>query len=348
MVYRPKILKEKVNLKRSIYPLLVLLIVILSGTYGYMMLGIEQNISLIDGLYMTWITISTIGYTEVIELDATGRIFTMIIGGLGIGSLFYILGVFMENLVAMQLLNLRGNKKLKKKIDQMSNHIIVVGLGRVGNLTASELKAKDVECVVISDKFKDKERDIVSENILAIEGDATEDSILLAAGIERAKGIIVTTANAATTLFVVLSAKELNPNIFVVARADEETTIRKLQRAGADRVVNPYSTGGQRLANFVIKPHVVDFLESSFGYGEYNLSLESIDLPPNCKWFNKSLKDLNLRVVAGASVLAVIRDDEPILNPGANFVFKKNDKLLAFGTQAQLKKLEDFMTIEEI
>lgn len=302
---------------------------------------------MIDGLYMTWITISTIGYTEVIELDATGRVFTMIVGALGIGSLFYILGVFMENLVAVQLLNLRGNKKLKKKIDELENHVIVVGLGRVGTLTTNELRSKGIECVVINEKFEEKEKAIVGDHVLAIEGDATEDYILEAAGIKRAKGIIVTTANAATTLFVVLSAKELNPKIFVVARADDENTIPKLERAGADRVVNPYSTGGQRLANFVIKPHVVDFFESSFGYGDDDLSLESIDLPEHCKWFNRSLKELNLRVVAGASVLAVIRDGKPILNPGANFVFLKNDKLLAFGTQAQLNKLEEFMSIEE-
>ncbi len=345
MVYRPNIIKEKINLKRSVYPLIVLLIVIIGGTYGYTRLGEEANISYIDGLYMTWITISTIGYTEVVELDATGRVFTMIIGAMGIGSLFYILGVFMENLVAVQLLNLRGNKKLKKKIDELNNHIIVVGLGRVGNLTINELQNKGIECVIINNQFEEKDKNILSDKFLAIEGDATEDDILLAAGIKRAKGIIVTTANPATTLFVVLSAKELNPDVFVVARADDQSTIPKLERAGADRVVNPYSTGGQRLANFVIKPHVIDFFESSFGYGEYDLSLESIDLPANCKWFNKSLKDLNLRVVAGANVLAVVRDGKPILNPGANFVIQKNDKLLAFGTQEQLKKLEDFMAM---
>jgi voltage-gated potassium channel len=347
MIYRPNVIREKLNLKRSVYPLFVLLAVVIGGTYGYMLLGADQNTTFIDGLYMTWITIATIGYSEVIELDASGRVFTMIVGALGIGSLFYILGVFMENLVAVQLLNLRGNKKVKKKIDEMNNHIIVVGLGRVGNLTASELKSKGIDCVVVSNKFEEKEKSILNEHVLAIEGDATEDEILQAAGIKRAKGIIITTANAATTLFVVLSAKELNPKIFVVARADEDSTINKLKRAGADRVVNPYSTGGQRLANFVIKPHVVDFFESSFGYGEYDLTLESIDLPDHCKWFNKSLKELNLRVVAGASVLAVIREGKPILNPGANFVFLKNDKLLAFGTQSQLKKLEDYMTIEE-
>lgn len=156
MVYKPNIVKEKLNLKRSIYPLIVLLVVIISGTYGYTVLGREENLTLIDGLYMTWITISTIGYTEIIELDATGRVFTMIVGALGIGSLFYILGVFMENLVAVQLLNLRGNKKLKRKIEELENHIIVVGLGRVGNLTTHELREKGVECVVINNQFEEK------------------------------------------------------------------------------------------------------------------------------------------------------------------------------------------------
>ena len=287
------------------------------------------------------ITITTVGFSEIFPLDHIGRLLTIFIAIGGIGSLFFILTIIMENLFIIQLTNIRGRKKMDKKINILSNHIILIGYGRVGQLAAKELLENKEEFVVIDDDFQ--EHDIIESKhvLLKVKGDATNDEVLLKAGLKRARGMIVTTANPATTVFVVLSAKVFNPGIFIVARADDHGDTEKLIRAGADRVVNPYAIGGQRLANLMINPNIIEFFETSFGAKDEKLTVENIALPHDCIWFNKSLKDLQVRQSTGATVLAVIRDGNPISNPDGDFILKNDDKLIAFGTRAQLKILEN-------
>lgn len=338
-MYDENQLKEQ--LKKPIIPAIILMIIIIIGTLGYNIIWRETDSSLIDELYMTLITITTVGYSEIYPLDTTGRLFTMLIAVIGIGSLFYILSVFMENLVIMQLSNYRGRKRRMKKIKDLKNHIILVGLGRVGKLAASQLKRRNQKFVLIDFQEKEEEINNFDSDLLYITGDATEDEILIKAGIERARGMIVATANPSTTVFVVLSSKVLNPELFIVARSDVETSIEKLKRAGADRVVNPYAIGGQRLANLMVNTNVVDFIETSFGSNDNNLSIENILIPKNCKWIGKTLRELDIRKKVGATILAIVRNESPELNPGANYVFKENDQLVAFGTAKQLKILEN-------
>ncbi|MFA6571439.1 MAG: potassium channel protein [Bacteroidota bacterium] len=333
---------SQVELKKPIIPALMLLSVIIIGTAGYSYLWKEQNATFIDSLYMTIITITTVGFSEIHTLDNTGRIFTIIIAILGIGSLFYVLSVFMENLVMLQLNNYRGKKKMLQKIEHLKNHIIVVGYGRVGKLASKELADSKEEFIVIEKTF-DKKNVQPPENYLTISGDATEDEILIQAGIMRAKGIIVTSANPATTLFVVLSSKVLNPNLFIVARSEEESDVEKLMRAGANRVVNPYSIGGQRLAQLMINTNIIDFFNTNLGSGENNLKIENISIPAISKLNNKTLKEISFREKIGVSVLAVIRDGQPNLNPGGEFKLEENDTLVLIGTKVQLKKLGAFL-----
>ncbi len=325
--------------KKPVIPILLVILVVVIGTIGYMLLWEEYNISLIDALYMTIITISTVGYKEVYPLNDVGKIFTIFIAISGIGSLFYVLSIVMENLFILQLHNYRRKKKMLKEIEKMSDHIILIGYGRVGQLAAKVLLERNEKFVVIDDDFEEFDYVNLKENILKVVGNATEDYILIKAGIERAKGLIVATGNPATTVFVVLTAKVLNPDIFIVARADEDSDIQKLKRAGADRIVNPYSIGGQRMANLIINTNVVDFIETSLEVNKSGLKIENIILPDNSIWLGRSLKDINLRQDYGVSILAVIRKEHPHINPGGNFIIKEKDQLVILGLEEDLNKL---------
>lgn len=338
--------KSDESIKTPVIPLILLFLVIISGTIGYYLLWKDiPGADMFDAFYMTIITITTIGFAEIHPMNYIGRLLTIFIAIGGIGSLFFILTVFMENLFIMQLNNVRGKKKMLRKIDNLNRHIILIGFGRVGQLAAKVLLESNEEFVVIDDDFIEHDLLETKEKILKVKGDATSDEILIKAGIERAKGVIVTTANPATTVFVVLSAKVFNPKIFIVARADDYSDIEKLKRAGADRVVNPYSIGGQHLANLMIQPNVIDFFELSFGAKEDKFTVENITLPENSIWLNKSLKELHIRQSARATILAVIRDDNPIPNPDGNFILENNDVLIVFGTRSHLKNLEN-LTLE--
>lgn len=333
----------KPNLKKPVLPGILFLIVLLSGVIGYSILWKDLNVSIVDSFYMTVITITTVGYLEVHPLSETGRIFTMFIAVAGIGSMFYLFSVIMENLFIIQLVNYRGKKKMLKKLENLKNHIIVVGYGRVGKLATRVLESSNEEFVVIDESFKESIEMNETGKFIKIKGNAAEDEVLLGAGITNAKGIIVATPDSATSVFVVLSTKVLNPGLFIVARAEDESVAEKLKKAGADRTVNPYSIGGQRLASLMINQNVADFLETGFGVGENNLKIESIDLPDSCGFNDKSLREIQVRQKTGVSIMAVIRSGEPYLNPDGNFTIKKNDNLVLFGTKNQLKNFEELL-----
>lgn len=335
------------DLKRPILPATVTLAVLISGTIGYYLIWSDTDATFIDALYMTIITITTVGYSEIYPLDDLGRIFTAFVSVLGIGSLFYVLSVVMENLVIIQLSDTRAKKKMFKKIQELKDHIIVVGHGRVGKLAAEALGKNRENFVVIDEHFEDSKTYLEENNILHIRGDGAEDAVLLRAGIERARGIIITTPNPSTTVFVTLSAKVHNPKIFIVARSDDESAIEKLRRAGADRIVNPYSLGGLRLANLVINRHAVDFLETNFAAGDDTFSISKMELSDDCPWYGKSLKDLDLRNKSGATILSVVRGTRSINNPGAEFTIKPGDRVVAIGSREELKRLEELSNFKD-
>ena len=289
---------------------------------------------------MTFITITTVGFSEVYPLDTTGRIFTMIIGVLGIGSLFYLLSIFMENLFTYQLLNIRGKKKVQKRLDNISNHIIVVGYGRVGELATKELIDRNIEFVIIDKEIPEELKSL--NNVISIEGDATDDAVLSLANIEEAKSLIVATADASTNLFIVLSARELNENVFIISRSDNSLLERKLIRAGADRTLNPYSAGGQKMANIAIDPQIMDFIDSNLGTkdGDF-LKIEQFELSEENDWHGKTLKELDIRQKSGVTIIGIIRDNDTNLNPFGEFELKSKDQLVAIGTKDQLMKFND-------
>lgn len=341
MIYKTSNISAKKNINRIVLPIVILVFTLVSGIMAYYTIWYSEGGSLIDAVYMTFITVTTVGYQEIFPLDTTGRFITIAVSVVGIGSLFYLLSAVMENLVSDETMMYRRNKKLKKKIEYLENHIIVVGIGRVGAMVVDQLKETKKEFVVISKEF---EPGFDEEGVFGLEGDATDDSILKLAGVEKAEGMIISTANPAITTFVLLSAKEIKPDLYVVARTDDEKNTSKLLKAGADRIVNPYKTGGRRLANMIVNRNVLDVIETNFGSNAPKMSVETIDVPPNCKLVGQSLVELDLRKSTGATILAIMHDDELITNPDSSYVIQADDKLSLFGRTSELKQVESMIS----
>jgi voltage-gated potassium channel len=324
---------------RLVLPLTLVAGVVAVGTAGYVWLWWRAGGTLLDAVYMTVITITTIGYGEVKPLDSTGRVFTMVIAITGVGSLFYTAGAVMEYLVAVRLADPGGHRKMERRIEGLSGHIIVAGLGRVGRQAAQELQAARADFVVV-DPGEAAQRQCQERGYLHVSGDATEDEVLDQAGVTRARGLIVTTANDATNMYIVLSARVRNPGLAIVCRAVDDTAVPKLMRAGANRAISPYAIGGHRLAHLLLSPTVVDFFETALRRGQEALNIEGVAVTAGSPAAGKTLAALDIRQASGATVLAVLRDGNPVVTPAGDFALRAGDQLLALGTAEQLTRLE--------
>ncbi len=324
---------------RLVLPLSLVLAVVLGGTLGYLWLWRAVGGTWLDALFMTVTTITTVGYGEVKPLDSEGRIFTMFIAIVGVGSLFYTFGVVMEYLVAVRLADPLGRRKMTKSIDRLEGHIIVAGLGRVGRQAAKELHEAGVPFLVV-DPGEIVLRQCEEHGYLALQGDATDDVVLERAGVRRARGLIATTANDATNMYIVLSARVLSPKLYIVSRAVDDASVSKLTRAGADRAISPYAIGGHRLAHLILSPTVVDFFETALRRGNEALNIEALAVAPESPAVGRTLEALDLRQATGATVLAILRDDTCMANPAGDMEFRAGDRLLALGTREQLERVE--------
>ena len=324
---------------RLLLPLSMVSAVTVIGTLGYAWLWRAEGGTWMDALFMTVTTITTIGYGEVHRLTTVGRLFTMVLAIAGIGSLFYTLGVVMEYLVAARLADPSGRRKMERRIEALRGHVIVAGLGRVGRQAAQELFHAGTAFVVVDPRpaavALAEER-----GYLCLVGDATDDPVLERAGVRRAAGLVVTTGNDATNMYIVLSARVLNPELSIVARAADEAGVTKLLRAGANRAISPYAIGGHRLAHLILKPAVVDFFETALRTGEIALNIEDVEVTPDSPVIGKALESLDVRRVTGATILAILRDGSPVASPPGDFALAKGDQLLALGTKEQLSRLE--------
>ena len=324
---------------RLVLPLSLLVSVVAVGTLGYHWLWRDVGGTWLDALFMTVTTITTIGYGEVKPLDGPARVFTMLIAVAGIGAFFYTFTVVMEQLVAVRLADPRGRRRMERRILELEGHVIVAGLGRVGRQAAAELAEARTPFVVL-DPGQGATRFAEDRGYLCLAGDATEDAVLERAGVRRARGLIATTANDATNMYIVLSARVLNPTLRIVARAADEASVPKLLRAGADRAISPYAIGGHRLAHLILSPAVVDFFETALKRGQEALAIEDIALPQSSGAIGRTLEALSVRQATGASVLAVLREGAPIPNPPPDLTLMAGDRLLALGTGDQLERLE--------
>ncbi len=309
--------------------------VIVFGTVGY---TVVEGWSLFDSFYMTVITISTTGFRELRPLTVPGRVLTIMLIIFGVLAIAYTGGRAVQLLLETQYFRRR---KMNRQIDELNGHYIICGYGRMGKVICEDLAHNNIPFVVIENNSK-KIEELLAIGYLFLEGDATHDDILIKAGVKRAKGLVAVIATDAQNVFTVLSAKGINPGIFVVARAIEEGTESKLKRAGADRVVKPIELGGSRMVHLLLKPSVIDFIDGVARSREVEISLEEVSIPSNSKLANKTLKESPLRKDWNIIIVAIIKKDGKLIyNPSADTMIEENDKLIAIGPSESLTKLTE-------
>lgn len=306
---------------------------LLVGTGGYMVLGLEP----LDAVYQTVITISTVGYREVGEVADRYQVFTVFLILFGTGTSLYTLGVLIETMFEGRLDDQFRRRRMQRRIDRMSGHVVLCGYGQVGRAIEEELVRAGERVVAIEVKETDYTRASGEHGVII--GDATDDETLLQAGLDRARTLVVALDSDVDNLFIALTARSINPGLFIVARANQSATAPKLRRAGADRVVNPHQIGGARMAALVSHPEVAVFLDVVMNDGGFELRLAEIDVTAGSVFAGRSLADCAIRSTTGASVLAVRRGEDFITNPSLRLVFVPGDLLICFGTDEQLDAL---------
>lgn len=322
--------------RKLILSLGLIFLVITFGTVGYIFI---EGWGLLDALYMTIITLTTVGYREVHELSSKGMIFTIVLLLVGVGTVLYALSAGAKIILEGELQELFGRKRLEKKIKELKDHYIVCGYGRMGRIICRELKEKHVPFLAVE---RSADASLLTGEVLIMPGDATNDEVLREAGIKKAKGLISVLPTDAENLYVVLSARELNPDLYIVARASEEGSENKLLRAGANKVVSPYSIGGLRIAHTVLRPAVVDFIEFATKTGNIELQMEEIVIPENSRLVGQSLDQCGLGRELGVIIVGIKRlSGEMRFNPTSRSTIKAGDTLIALGDISKLKILED-------
>jgi voltage-gated potassium channel len=307
--------------------------IIAVGSIGYVVLGF----GLLDALYQTVTTITTVGFREVQPLDARGKVFTIVLILGGVGTALYTLTVSLELLLEGHLGAAMERRRMDKRIATLHDHVIVCGWGRVGRAIARELAAAEKGLVVVDN---DPERIATVGPHLYIPGDASDDDVLRRAGIGRAAALVAAVSTDAANVFITLTGRSMRPDLFIVSRAREESSAAKLQRAGADRVVNPQEIGGARIAAFVLRPHVTEFLDVVMHEQGMELRLEEIELATDSPLAGVSLGEARLRDRTGAMVLALRDQDGSFLTtPAPDTIMRAGQILISIGTPAQLHAL---------
>jgi voltage-gated potassium channel len=324
------------NWRRLALALAILAGVCVVGTIGYVLLGF----SLLDAVYQTVTTVATVGFREVEPLDTTGKIFTIFLILVGVGTALYTFTVVLETLIEGHLAELFGRRRMERQIGAMRGHVIVCGWGRVGRAISAELATAGTDLVVVD---SDVTR-VDAADVPAVLGDATDDHVLERAGLAHARALVAALDADASNLFVTLSARALRPDLFIVARARVQESEEKLRRAGADRVVNPQSIGGARIAAFVLQPHVTEFLDIVMHDHSLEFRLEEVRVPSGSVVAGQSIRDAHLRDRTGALVLAIRHEDGSFnTNPSPAETVEEGHVLIAIGTPSELTALTELV-----
>lgn len=327
--------------RRLIFFFGMMLSLLIFGTVGFVLV---EGYPWFDALYMTVITLTTVGYYEVRALSTAGRVFNMVLLLFGVNAIFLGIGLMTSTVVELQLDHFFDRKRRKRMIESLHDHYIICGFGRVGRGAAYELMRSKVPIVVV-DNDEDKIDMVIKAGMLGVLADSTKDETLRGVRIDRARGLVAALASDADNLFLTLSAKTLNSKLTVATRANEDEAASKLRRAGADSVVSPYGVTGSRLAQSLVRPHVTQFLDYAMLDPAVDLGIEQFRVEEDSRMARKALAELKeLRKEFGVSVLAIRRGHgEMIFNPDAATMINAGDHLIVMGKTNSLQQLEKLL-----
>lgn len=327
------------SLFQLVFGMVLMCFVFAGGVFIYMYV---EGWSFVDSFYMVVITLSTVGFGEIQPLSERGRILTSLLIICGVGNFAYIVTSFSRMLVDGQLQKLLWRRKVQRRIDKLENHFIVCGFGRIGGVVVQEILKVSPDVVVIENDPKLVEQ-LKREGILHLAGDATDDGLLVSAGIKRAKSIVTSLTDEAANVYVTLTARQLNPEINIVARANAASHITRLEFAGANKVVLPHMIGGVRMAHSVLRPTVTDFLDLAVR-GNLDLQLEQLTLSESSVFVGKNLMDSHIRMDYDIIVVAIKRaSGEQVFNPGPREVLLAGDTLITVGRPADLARAAEVL-----
>ncbi|MGD9042401.1 MAG: potassium channel protein [Desulfobacterales bacterium] len=326
-----------VGTRHLIISILISILILAFGTIGYMMI---EGWPFIDAFYMTVITISTVGFKEVNQVDGAGRIFTIFLVFFGVGFTLYVAAAVVQFMVEGRIRIIMGRRRLDKRIERLKNHYIVCGYGRIGRVLCRHLRRADIDIAVIE---KDSELIPVmdEDGVLYIAGEAADENILVKAGIQRAKAVVAALGTDTDNVFLVLTARQLAPEISIMARASQESAKIKLKAAGADFVESPYQMGAVSMAHRIIRPTVTSFLNLAFAHKRRDIQMEEIPVSASSEMANVQLKDSGIRQRYNLIIIAIMKPDGNMLfNPSFETIITPNDTVIAVGEADNLQKLE--------
>ncbi|WP_343487824.1 NAD-binding protein [Allomuricauda sp. d1] len=327
---------------KIVVALILMVFVLFCGVLGYKLIS---DYTWVEAIYMTIITVTTVGFAEVKPLDTEAKIFTVFLIVTSVFIFGFAISVITEYILSRNSLQILKKKRVRNMIKNLSDHVVICGYGRNGMQAADKLKAYKMPFVVI-----EKDKNIIEkheEEILFVEGDANEDEILLEAGVDRAKYLITAVPDDATNLFVVLSARQLNQNLFIISRASQVTSLKKLEFAGANKVIMPDKIGGDHMASLVVMPDLITFMDKLSVEGEHTTNLEEVEIKDFTDQMDcKSLRDLDLRKKTGCTIIGYIEPDgKYIINPEADLELEPKGKVIVLGRPEQIQKLNQMFQI---
>ena len=322
--------------KRLTVLLALFCLFLIGGAFSYTLVEGEPW-SFLDGLYMTVLTISTVGYGEVHPLTENGKMLTIVIIGIGVTFVAYAASTTAQMIFEGKLKEFWGVTKMMNKVNALKNHYIICGAGKTAYEIIKCLEANKVDDFLVIDINKERVAKLRNSGILTIEGDATNDKVLIEAGVERAVGLAATLPTDADNVFVALSARTMKDDLLIVAKAEKIESIAKLRRAGANRVVSPNIIAGARMASMLYRPSVVDFMDAAMAGDGNSMQMEEFRLQKNSFLDGKILKNAQIRQKSGAIVVSVRSEKETIINPLPEYKFKAFDNLVILGTSEQVR-----------
>ncbi|MGD9645149.1 MAG: TrkA family potassium uptake protein [Pirellulales bacterium] len=322
------------SLRRIVRGVLALGVIFCLSVVGYRIAGW----SWLDAIYMVVITISTIGYGEIGPMTPGLRLYTVLVIVCGLSASAYALGGLFQLALMSEVENYLGQRRMTHEIEQLENHTIICGYGRIGHIISDELH-RELEQFVIIERDERTIGEARQNGYLALPGDATEETTLEAAGIQRAKCLVTALPDDAANVFITLTGRNLNPRLRIIARGELPTTQKKLIQAGADRVVLPAAIGGLRMASMVTRPSTVEFLELVVGHSSMDVELDELSIASGAPLIGRTVQQAEARRRHGLLVVAVKRaDGKLIFNPDADFVFEPNDTVIVMGKVDDIRR----------